>query len=324
VSVPQGPALIQAAGLAKTFGGSGGVVDVDLVVGSGVILGLIGPSGCGKTTTVRLLAGIASPTAGAVHVFGYDPRVLPRRLRRRIGYLPQQPALVPELSVIRNLRFLSTLAGIERRGRRRRLDAALALVDLQADRRKTVADLSGGMRRRLALAATLAHDPALVFLDEPTAGIDPILRERFWNRFRELARTGRSLVVTTQYVGEAAECDVVGVLVDGRLSVLDTPEGLRRRAHGGDPLLVRCTTPLTDPQLVMLEAIPGVVGRAVRTAELEVRVTVDDETRRLRELHDAAANLGLPIEHVQPAAPDYDEVFVRLVQQERFRAGAAA
>jgi ABC-2 type transport system ATP-binding protein len=291
-------------------------------VPAGTILGLIGPSGSGKTTAVRLLAGIAAPTAGEARVFGHDPRRMPRSLRRGLGYLPQQPALVPELSVQRNLRFLTALAGMERRHRRRRLLDELDQVDLLDHRRTAVSDLSGGMKRRLALAATLAHGPVLVFLDEPTAGIDPILRERFWHRFRALAGEGRTIVVTTQYVGEAAHCDVVGVLVDGRLAHLDHPDGLRRRAHGGDPLLVRFTTPLPDHAIPTLEALPGVVGRALRTGPLEVQLTVDDAGERLGSLQHDLSALGLPVEHVQTAPPDYDDVFVRLVQSERAMAGA--
>ena len=225
--------IVVARDLVKTFGDETVVRDVDLAIRPGTIVGLIGPSGCGKTTTVRLLTGLLEPTSGTAVVDGTPATDLSHRQRSRIGYLPQIPALFPELSLWENLNFHASMYGLRLR-RRPRLRELLDWVELTEDRSKRVREASGGMQRRLALAAAFVHDPALAFLDEPTAGIDPILRARFWDQFRTMRDTGRTLLVTTQYVGEAANCDVVGVLSDGELVFLGTPDDLLRDAGSTD------------------------------------------------------------------------------------------
>jgi ABC-2 type transport system ATP-binding protein len=215
----------------KSFGDEDALNGIDLTVAPGTILGLIGPSGSGKTTLIRTLTGILGIDDGELSVMGIDPRAFRSRDRRRFGYMPQLSVLFPNLSLLSNLSFVASLYGVPLR-RRRRMREVLEFVDLWEHRRKRLCDCSGGMQRRLALAATLVHGPELLFLDEPTAGIDPILRERFWTRFRELRDSGRTLLVTTQYVGEAATCDVVAVMSEGRILIVDTPDGLRRAAFG--------------------------------------------------------------------------------------------
>ena len=237
---------------------------VDVVVEPGTIVGLIGPSGCGKTTTVRLMTGLLAPTSGDA-LIGDTPAVeLTSAQRARIGYLPQTPALFSDLSLVENLSFHASMYGLPLR-RRRRLTDLLDWVELSADSGKRVADASGGMQRRLALAAAFVHDPDIVFLDEPTAGIDPILREKFWTQFREIASTGKTLVVTTQYVGEAGMCDYVGLLSDGELLLLDTPANLRRAAFKGQVVDVVTERPLTDDDIDRLGRHDFVIGDIDRT-----------------------------------------------------------
>jgi len=226
------PSVVTASGLTKSFGEGDVVHDLDVDITAGTIVGLIGPSGSGKTTTVRLLTGLYEPTSGTAEVDGTPATSLSHRQRGRIGYLPQIPALFPDLTLWENLNFHASVYGLRLR-RRRHLRALLDWVELTDDRHKRVRQASGGMQRRLALAASFVHDPALVFLDEPTAGIDPILRARFWDRFHELRDAGRTLIVTTQYVGEAAYCDVVGVMSDGELVFFGSPDELLRAAGAG-------------------------------------------------------------------------------------------
>lgn len=166
--------------------------------------------------TVRLLAGLLEPTAGTATVFGRTATGLSGKERAAIGYLPQTPALFPDLSLSENLGFHASMYGLPLR-RKRHVRRLLDWVEFSDDRRKRVRDVSGGMQRRLALAATFVHGPRLLFIDEPTAGIDPILRDKFWQEFRSMSDDGRTLVVTTQYVGEASYCDLVGLLSDGEL-----------------------------------------------------------------------------------------------------------
>ena len=225
--------IVACAGLTKSFDDEPVVRDLDLRVPAGTVLGLIGPSGCGKTTTVRLLTGLLAPTSGQAEVDATPATELSHRQRSRIGYLPQIPALFPDLSLWENLNFHASMYGLRLR-RRARLHQLLDWVELTDDRRKRVREASGGMQRRLALAAAFVHDPAIAFLDEPTAGIDPILRARFWEQFRSLRDAGRTLIVTTQYVGEAANCDVVGVLSDGELVFLGPPPELLEAAGVSD------------------------------------------------------------------------------------------
>ena len=227
-------AVIACGGLGKSFDGVAVVRGVDLQIAAGSIVGFIGPSGCGKTTTVRLLTGLYEPTEGWATINGTPAARLTDRERQRIGYLPQIPALFPELSLWENLSFHASMYGLRFR-RRRRLRQLLEWVELAEHRDKRVREVSGGMQRRLALAASFVHDPPILFLDEPTAGIDPILRAKFWERFRELREDGgRTIFVTTQYVGEASYCDVVGLLSDGELLMIDTPDNLRRAAFDGE------------------------------------------------------------------------------------------
>jgi ABC-2 type transport system ATP-binding protein len=224
---------VRTTALVKYFGSEVALDNVDLVVPRGVILGVIGPSGGGKTTLIRILTGVLAPSDGRVEVLGHDPATTDASQRRRIGYMPQASVLFPNLSVWSNLQFVASLYALPVR-RRRRLRSLLQLVDLWEHRHKRLDHCSGGMQRRAALAAALVNDPDLLFLDEPTAGVDPLLRERFWDRFRALRDTGRTIVVSTQYVGEAASCDLVAVMARGRLIALATPDDLRRQATEGD------------------------------------------------------------------------------------------
>ena len=309
--------MVRSRGLTKRYGRRDAVTNLDLDVPQGAIFALIGPSGCGKTTTVRLLTGIARPTAGAVQVFGIPPDTFGAAERRRLGYMPQLPALYPELSIVENLHFVASIWGMGLR-RRKRFAEVLDLVELGDDRRKLLRDASGGMQRRASLAATLLHDPELVFLDEPTAGIDPVLRRKFWDHFAALQAQGRTLVVTTQYVGEAAYCDIVAVLASGRLVAVDTPGGLRRRAYGGDLLDVVAAAPLADPVVNQLELQPR-VRRVERTRNdgRGVRLLVEDGEGDQRPLRAWLEERGVALEVLQQHVPSFDDVFVRLVSADR-------
>jgi ABC-2 type transport system ATP-binding protein len=310
----QADAAVRYDGAGKRFGTTWVVEGLDLVVPTGTIFGLIGPSGCGKTTTVRMANGMYRPDQGGVTVFGRPPWKMRAAQRTAIGYLPQRPVLFEDLSLWENLNFHASLNGVRLVRRRRRLHRVLELVDLEGEQRKLVRQSSGGMQRRLALAATLVHRPPLLVLDEPTAGIDPILRQRFWDHFRELRDEGHTLLVTTQYVAEAARCDLVGLLAEGRLVSLGTPGELHRAAYGGEQIEVEIDRTSSDALLASLSGIDGV--RRVEPITL----------RRLRlVVHDAGATLPSIVQHLEQQGcsvvdagevpVDYDDVFIRLVDR---------
>lgn len=310
---PEG--IAWARELTKKFGNQVAVENLNFQIPKGSIFGFIGPSGCGKTTTVRLLTGILRPTSGEVQVLGRSPAKFSRPDRRRIGYLTQHFMLYPELTVWENMNFAASIYGVPYR-RGKRLAQLLDFVDLSEHRNKLARNLSGGMLRRLALASTLIHKPELLFLDEPTAGIDPVLRRKIWDFFETLRSEGYTLFVTTQYVGEAAYCDMVGVMSQGRLLLVDTPDGMRRRAYGGDIVDMRTTGPLPPDARAQIEALPFVLRPVTQISAREVRVVVDEANTSITPLIEWARGHNMEIESIGEHLPPFDDVFVKLVKQE--------
>jgi ABC-2 type transport system ATP-binding protein len=310
-----GELIIRTRGMSKQFNGQRAVENIDLEIPPGKIFGFIGPSGCGKTTTVRLLTGVYEPTAGEVVVFGRRPTKFNRRTRERIGYLPQISVLYSDLSVWENLNFAASVYGVDLR-RKDRLDELLEFVELKEHKSKLVRNLSGGMQRRLSLAAALVHDPELLFLDEPTAGIDPVLRRKFWDHFNELQDQGRTLFITTQYVGEAAYCDYVGVMAEGRLLLVDTPEGLQRRAFGGEVVHLRTRERVSYSDVQRLQELGFVKGRITRFNETGLRLVVEEASIAMPELIEWCKVNGIAVEAIEEYIPPYDDAFVELVKHE--------
>jgi ABC-2 type transport system ATP-binding protein len=225
-------APIQVEHVSKTFGTVRALADVSFNVAAGETFGLIGPNGSGKTTLIRLLLGLGQPTSGSVRVLGY---AMPdRRAARQIGYMTQASALYNELSVRENIQFFAALYGLRGRDLHARTDEVLALVDLADRVRSPVQTLSGGMRQRVSLAVALVHRPRLLFLDEPTVGIDPELRHAFWDYFARLNAQGVTIVVSTHHLDEAARCHRLALLRSGTLLAVDSPAALRARSGQQD------------------------------------------------------------------------------------------
>jgi len=312
---PGAPVVMEDA--AKDFGEGVGARELTFEVPEGQILGIIGPSGAGKTTTIRLLTGALQPTSGTVRVLGEDPRRFRRATRERIGYMPQLFTLYRDLTARENVDFVASLFGMLWPRRRRRVKEVLNLVQLWDARSRRAGDLSGGMQRRLELASALVHEPDLMFLDEPTAGIDPLLRRTIWKELHRLKGEGRTLLVTTQYVGEAEECDRVAFIADGRLVALDTPAALRRAAVGGDLLEVETASPFDPVSLLGRDGIREVSSRGLRT----FRVTVDDAAAMLPVIDDLVAEVGGEVSAASQITPTFDEVFAALVARASRTAG---
>ncbi|HSL45518.1 MAG TPA: ABC transporter ATP-binding protein [Anaerolineales bacterium] len=308
--------VVEAKELTKRFGDEVAVDSLTMSVPRGTIFGFIGPSGCGKTTTIRMLTGVHTPTSGQVTVLGKNPVEFSKSDRERIGYLIQNFVLYPELTVWENLNFTASFYGVSLFGRQKRFNRLLEFVELSEDKGKRASALSGGMKRRLSLAATLVHNPELLFLDEPTAGIDPILRRKFWDFFKELQDEGHTLFVTTQYVGEAAYCDLVGVMYEGRLLMVETPENLRKKAIGGEIVSIKTSEWIRYEDRKKLEDLPFVHGKIKVISDSEIELIVDEASTAIPALIEATRAGRINIETIEEITPPYDDVFVRIIERE--------
>jgi ABC-2 type transport system ATP-binding protein len=297
-----------------------GVFDLNLYVPKGTIFGLIGPSGSGKTTAVRLMLGLYKPNQGTIRVLGEEPTRFHNRTRENIGYMPQHFTLYPNLTVMENVRFVSSLYGMNPLTRGRRLREVIDFVELSDARSRLASQLSGGMMRRLALAGALAHNPVLVFADEPTAGIDPVLRGKFWEGFRTLRDQGHTLVTTTQYVGEAAYCDFVGVMREGRILMIDTPDLLRKRALGGEIVAI-----VVDPESVLPATqalihhpmVRSVYHRPTHGKPGLLHIYVEEASDALPVLFNLFRDDHPEINIItaEEYIPPWDDIFIELMQQ---------
>ncbi|HEY7126354.1 MAG TPA: ABC transporter ATP-binding protein [Ktedonobacterales bacterium] len=307
---PDASAPVVLEHVSKRLGHREALHDLSLEVRKGELFALVGPSGCGKTTTVRLMCNLYWPSSGTVRVLGHHHRKWPNGLRERIGYMPQTIALYPRLTVEENLRYIAALYGLEPAQRAERIAALLELVELADAHTTLAAQLSGGMRRRVALASALLHAPELIFVDEPTAGLDPALRRRLWQHFRALRAQGRSLVVTTQYIDEADFCDRVAVMRAGKLVAVGTPEELRRQAFGGEVVEVR-SGDLSARSALALRELPMV--HEVEQVHLDtLHVVVDVARRAVPAIIGKLSQQGVTVEAVSERRPSFDEVFLRL------------
>lgn len=219
---PAGPA-VRTERLTKTFGTITAVRDLDLEIRRGEVFGLLGPNGSGKTTTIRMLCGLITPTAGRAEVAGLDVAREPNQVRRAIGYMSQRYGLYDDLTVRENVRFYAAVYGLRGRALDARMNELFDRLDLRSRAEQMAGTLSGGYKQRLGLACATAHHPVVVFLDEPTAGVDPAARRRFWELIHDMAKEGTTILVTTHYMDEAARCERLAFLSRGHLIAVGTP-----------------------------------------------------------------------------------------------------
>jgi ABC-2 type transport system ATP-binding protein len=307
------PAIF-ATQLTKRFGDDVAISDVSFTLPQGKIMALIGPSGCGKTTTVRLTLGIYKPTSGDVQLMGHRPYEFLPKDRQKMGYMPQLFVLYPQLTVWENLNFAASMYGLPLKNRKQTLMHVLEFVDLQAHTHKLARNISGGMQRRLSLAATLVHQPQYVFLDEPTAGIDPVLRKRFWDHFVTLRDKGHTLLVTTQYVGEAAYCDLVGVMAKGKMLMVEPPEKLRKNAYGGEIINFVAKQTLLPSYLQTLQALPFVRKPIQSLSANQIKIIVEEASTAMPAITHWCADNGIGVEAIEEIVPPFDDVFVEIVK----------
>ncbi len=305
-----GPA-ISAVDLTRRFGGFTAVDRVSFEVERGEIFGYLGANGAGKSTTIRMLTGLLAPTSGEARVAGHDVARAPESVKSSIGYMSQKFSLYLDLPVIENLLFFGGAYGLAGRELRARADALLERTGLSDLAQATTGDLPGGIRQRLALAGAIVHEPAVVFLDEPTAGVDPAARRAFWDLIRELSAAGTTVFVTTHYLDEAEYCRRIGLMVDGRLVALDTPAALKRR-WVPDRVLVARGEGLAAAAAA-LRAREGVRGVAPFGAGLHVRV--DPARLAAADVAAALGGAGARAVRVEEAEPTLEDVFLAVVER---------
>jgi ABC-2 type transport system ATP-binding protein len=225
-------AAVDAQGLTRRFGAVTAVDQLTLRIAPGEVFGLLGPNGSGKTTTIRMLCGLLEPTAGSATVAGIDVAVAPEQVKRRIGYMSQRFGLYEDLTVAENLEFYGGIYGLPQAARAARSSEVIAFLELDRRLSQLAGELSGGWKQRLALGCSLLHRPVVLFLDEPTAGVDPAARRSFWRAIHDLARQGTTVIVTTHYMDEAERCGRIALMSGGHLIALGTPDEVAARVGG--------------------------------------------------------------------------------------------
>jgi len=311
---------VQVDQLTKKFGGFTAVHQVSFAIPTGEIFGLLGPNGAGKTTTIRMLCGILLPTSGRATVLSLDVTRQPEAIKQSIGYMSQKFALYNDLTVIENLDFYARMYQVPAKSRSARLDELLEMAGLVGHEKDKTANLSGAWRQRLALACAIVHRPPMLFLDEPTAGVDPISRREFWNMIYALAGQGVSVLATTHYMDEAEQCNIIGMMHDGRLIALDDPDTLKA-GLAGDLLEIECDAPGRAEALAA--EFPGVMEAALHGVLLHVNVP---DAQVGLSLETALTRAGIVIRRIEQVLPSLEDVFVAMVETQdraRVRAGIA-
>jgi ABC-2 type transport system ATP-binding protein len=303
--------IIHTEHLSRRFGDLVAVRDVSLSVRRGEIFGVLGPNGAGKSTTIRMLCGILDPTSGSGRVVGFDVRTQAERIKERIGYMTQRFSLYEDLSVQENLAFYAGIYGVPRRERRRRIDATIEKLGLGQRRRQLAGTLSGGWKQRVALASSTIHEPPLLFLDEPTAGVDPVSRREFWEQIHRLASEGTTVLLTTHYMDEAERCHRIAFIFRGHVLDVGTPEAIvTRRGLRVAELEVERAREAADA----LRARPEVdeVAHYGHILRLATRGGADPAA-----LADAVlAPLGIAVGLCRTARATVEDVFVSMVRDE--------
>ena len=305
LTAPDSDVVIEARGLVRAFGHVQAVRGIDLTVRRGQIYGFLGPNGSGKSTTIRMLCGILSPTGGAATVLGYDVMRQPEMVKERIGYMTQRFSLYEDLTVLENLSFFAGIYGVPRSTRRARIDEVIELSSLGWKRRELAGSLSGGWKQRLALAAALLHNPPLMILDEPTAGVDPLSRRQFWDLVAGLAIGGTTFLVSTHYMDEAERCHEIAILVYGRVTARGAPSELMRTREIS---VFNLETTSQREAMEALRRIEGVRQVAPFGSVLHVVAAAGGPGRDALAAGLAAAGIG--IRRLEESAPTLEDVFI--------------
>ena len=308
---------IQTKDLVKRFktrqGDITAVNGVTLQVRQGETYGLIGPDGAGKTTTTRVILGLLRRSDGESRIMGFDSMRDTYAIRERVGYIAQQFSLPPDMTVMENMQFFAQVQGVSPQEQKRRIPELLEFAGLTNFTKRLAGRLSGGMKKKLALACSLVHEPRVVMLDEPTLGVDPVSRREFWNLLGNLrAEKGLTIFVCTPYMDEAERCNWVGLLYQGRLVAHDSPKKIKMMVPGN---LLEFTPSHFVPAQKLVSSMEGVLE--VQTYGLMLHVFVDDVTRRQQEIEAAMSTQGITCSGMRQIEARMEEAFISLIRRQR-------
>jgi ABC-2 type transport system ATP-binding protein len=303
---------VQIENLVKTFGAFVAVDHVTLQVEKGEIFGFLGPNGAGKSTTIRMLCGLLTPTSGRASVNGFDVATQPEQIRRSIGYMSQKFSLYDDLTVEENIDFFTGIYGVPRDRRAERKDYVLRMAGIAERRRALTATLSGGWKQRLALGCAILHNPPVLFLDEPTSGVDPIARGDFWTLIRDMSGEGHTIFVSTHYMDEAEYCHRLALMYRGKVIALGTPAELKAGLTNHSLFQLDSSDPLETMRA--LEGLPGIHDVAVFGGGLHV--TVDDPAAAESRIRQALAAKSIEVKRLEKIMPSMEDVFVAMIEAE--------
>lgn len=295
--------------LGRTFGSFTAVKNVSFEVAKGEIFGFLGPNGAGKSTTIRMLCGILAPTSGEGTVAGFDVRTQAERIKAHIGYMSQKFSLYEDLTVEENIDFYSGIYRISPGKKSERKEWALEMAGLTDQRHMPARLLAGGWKQRLSLGCAVLHEPPVIFLDEPTSGVDPISRRRFWDLIYDLSGRGVTVFVTTHYMDEAEYCDRVALIYRGELIATGAPGTLKAETMQEDVLEIYCDRP--DEAMDLIEPVSGVKEVALFGKGLHVVIDAQQTERAIRDALDKA---GLTVKRMETITPSLEDVFVSLIE----------
>jgi len=307
---------VEMQDLVKTFGSFVAVDHVSLAVAQGEIFGFLGPNGAGKSTTIRVLCGLLTPTSGRASVNGFDVARQPEEIRRTIGYMSQRFSLYDDLTVEENIDFFTGIYGVPREKRAERKRYVLEMANLAGRRNALTRTLSGGWKQRLALGCAILHDPPVLFLDEPTSGVDPLARGAFWGLIHDLSETGHTIFVSTHYMDEAEYCHRLALMYRGKVIALGAPAELKAGLTAHSLLNLESSDPLDTMRA--LEGLAGVHDVAVFGGGLHV--TVDDVDATSARVREQLAAQGIEVRKLEQIEPSMEDVFVALIEAEERKA----
>jgi ABC-2 type transport system ATP-binding protein len=307
--------VVETESLTKRFGSFTAVDNVDFYIPKGEIFGLLGPNGAGKTTIIRMLCGILLPSDGSGTVLGFDITRHPEEIKKRIGYMSQKFSLYNDLRANENIEFYAAIYGVPREERHRRVEELIEMSGLKGRERELTRNLSGAWRQRLALACAIAHNPPMLFLDEATAGVDPVSRREFWDLIYAMAGRGISVLATTHYMDEAEYCNTIGMMYRGKLIAVASPDGLKRELPG-TLFQVDCEQPARAEGI--LTQLSGVIDVSIHGAQLHV---VSDSPKLEKSITRALSREGIEFHQIEQIQPSLEDVFISMVEENRARVG---